>query len=281
MAERDRRRRRTALLASLLLHTALLAPLFLVAPRLQTAQAPNRATMVLGLAPEARLGIATREVLSSRTSAGQHAPIPASSQPKARPELRPSPRATALPASSPPSPPSATAAAAFGESGAPTPAANGANQDAVRRALRAALACAPDNAQNLDEDARATCRKRLRAAAVAMGDAKVDTIPPLKRAYFDAVQKAYQDIRHYPTPDTQLTHLPGAASMYDQRLASIPGHPPHAGCGLKFGGPKGATPAGAPPHSLFFKLGPVICGVTPPQGMLTEESATPNGDDVP
>jgi hypothetical protein len=69
--------------------------------------------------------------------------------------------------------------------------------------------------------------------------------------------------------------------MYDQKVMNMPGRPPYAGCGLKFGGPKGAAPAGAPPHSLFFKLGPVVCGVVPPQGVLTEESATPKADDVP
>jgi hypothetical protein len=114
-----------------------------------------------------------------------------------------------------------------------------------------------------------------------MGDAKVDTIPPLKRAYYDAVEKAYQDIRHYGTPDSTPTRLAGAATMYDQKVMTMPGRPPYAGCGLKFGGPKGATPPGAPPHSLFFKLGPVVCGVVPPQGVLTEESATPNAADVP
>jgi hypothetical protein len=114
-----------------------------------------------------------------------------------------------------------------------------------------------------------------------MGEAKVDSIPPEKRAYYDAVQKAYQDIRHYGTPDTVLTHLPGAEGMADARISIMPGHPPGPGCGMTFGGPRGAKPQGPPPHSLHFKLGPLTCVLTPPQGVLTEESATPSADDVP
>ncbi len=266
MARPNPRRRRIALFVSLLIHAALLAPLLFVAPGLRYAQAPNPAHMLLGLVPESGLGIAMHRAAAGQPSTRQPARALTSPQPAAPPKLTPPSATTA------PSPPA--------NNGAQAGAATAANQDAVRRALHAALACAPSNAQNLDEETRAACRKRLRDAAVAMGDAKVDTIPPLKRAYYDAVQKAYQDIRDYPTPDTTLTHLPGAEGIYDQRLAAIHGHLAHAGCGLKFGGPPGATPSGAPPHSLFFKVGPVICGVTPPQGVLTEESATPNADDV-
>ncbi len=281
MAGRDRRRRRTALLVSLLIHTALLTPLLLVAPPLRMAQTPNRANMVLGLVPEANLGIATRQARLDRAAASQ--PVRAPTSPEQGPlrPLKPPPSVTALPASGRHAAAGAMAALPSTNSGAPADAAAGGNQDAVRRALSAALACAPSNTQDLDAEGRAACGKRLRDAAAAMGDAKVDTIPREKRAYYDAVQKAYQDIRHYQTPDTALTHLPGAEGMYDQRQAAIYGHPPVAGCGLKFGGPPGAKPAGAPPHSLFFKLGPVICGVAPPQGVLTEESATPNADDPP
>ncbi len=282
MAGRDRRRRRTALFVSLLIHSALFSALLLVAPQLNTPPpTPNRATMVLGLVPEADLGIATHLVSPGQSATRQPAHAPPSPQQALRSHPAPAPAATALPAAETHPPLKATTAAPSGPSGAPSALAGAGDQAAGRRALAAALACAAGNAQNLDEETRATCRKRLSEAAAAIGDARVDTIPPLKRAYYDAVQKAYQDIRHAPTPDTQLTHLPGAAGMYDQRQASIHGRPPYAGCGLKFGGPKGAAPAGAPPHSLFFKLGPVVCGVVPPQGVLTEESATPNADDVP
>ncbi len=151
----------------------------------------------------------------------------------------------------------------------------------MRRALQAALACAPGASQNLDDEGRAACRKRLSDAGVAMGEAKVDTIPPEKRAYYDAVQKAYQDIRHYGTPDSTLTRLDGAQGMYDVKVMNMPGRLPMAGCGTKFGGPKGAKTADAPAHSLHFKLGPLVCALAPPQGVLTEESATPDADNVP
>ncbi len=247
MAGRDKRRGRTALLVSLLLHTALLAPLLLVAPRLQTVQAPSPAHILLDLVPEARLGIATHETRPGPSATSQPARAPAPPQQASHPHLAPSSSAPPFPAPAPYAPPRATAASPSATSGAPAPGASGGNPDAVRRALQAAFACAPSNAQNLDEEARAACGKRLRQAAAAMGEAKVDTIPPEKRAYYDAVQKAYQDIGHYPTPDTTLTHLPGAQGMYDQQVATMPGHLPRVGCGTKFGGPKGAKPDGPPP----------------------------------
>jgi hypothetical protein len=107
--------------------------------------------------------------------------------------------------------------------------------------------------------------------AAAMGEAKVDTIPPLKRAYYDAVQKAYQDFRSFPTPDTTLTHLPGAEGMYDQRLAHMPGHAAGVGCGLKFGGP----------HSLKLKVGPITCAVVLPSSPLDPEVDLPPADQIP
>jgi len=162
----------------------------------------------------------------------------------------------------------------FSRGGAPTVAAG--DQEAVARALRAAFACAAGYQESLASERRAACGKRISEAAVAMGPSKVDTIPPLKRAYYDAVEQAYQDIRHYQTPDTTLTHLPGAMGIYDQRVANMPGHIPYAGVGLQLGG-RSTTP----PHSLKVGLGPLAIVVTAPQGVLTEESAIPSADDRP
>jgi len=167
------------------------------------------------------------------------------------------------PGAQPTSPASADAGSPLG--------ANSADQAAVRRALQAALACAAGASRNLDDDARAACRKRLIEGAAAMGEAKVDTIPPLKRAYYDAVQKAYQDFRSFPTPDTELTHLPGAEGMYDQRVASMPGRPGGVGCGLKFGGP----------NSPHLKIGPITCAVILPASPLNPEVDLPHADQIP
>jgi hypothetical protein len=249
MAGRDRRRRSTALIVSLLIHTALLSALLLVAPRLRTVQTPNRATMVLGLVPEADLGIATHAAPQGEAATSQPAHNPPSPQPAAHQAT--SPAATALPALKPQTGPSAMAASPSANTSASTAAAAG-SQDAARRALHAALACAPSNAQNLDEEAQAACRKRLSDAAIAMGDARVDTIPPEKRAYYDAVVKAYQD----------PAHLPGVV------------------CAVPFGIPKGWKPSHRnPPHSL--KLGPLPCYVIPPKGFLTEEADIPPADQIP
>ncbi len=255
MAGRDRRRRRTALLVSLLFHLVLLSPLLLVAPRLRTAQTPAPANMQLGLVPETALGIATYEAQPRRPVTNSPARPLSLAEQAPRPNLARSATTTATPASAPNAPPKASTASPSSDSGAAAAAASAGNQDAVRRALHAALACAPSNVQNLDEDARAICRKRLIEGAAAMGDAKVDTIPPDKRAYYDAVVKAYQD----PTANS---------------------HPPGIGCALPFGIPKGWKPSHRkPPHSL--KLGPLPCYVLPPKGFLTEEADIPPADEMP
>ncbi len=255
MAGRDQRRRRTALLASLLIHTALLAPLLLVAPRLRTAPAPNRATMLLGLVHAAGLGIATHQTRPRPMATPQPARALPPAQEAPLPHEAPSPTATVQPISPPHTPPNGTATSPSANNGATSAASRAGSEDAARRALRAALACAPSNVQNLDEEARAACRQRLSDAAIAMGDARVDTIPPEKRAYYDAVVKAYKD----PTATA---------------------HPPGLGCALPFGIPKGWKPSGRkPPHSL--KLGPLPCYVVPPKGFLTEEADVPPADEIP
>ncbi len=255
MAGRDRRRRRTALVVSLLIHAALLAPLLLVAPRPQTASTPNRATMMLGLVPDASLGMATHETSTRQPAMSQPARVLPLAQETGRPHLAPSTAANPLPISPQHTPPIATATSSSADSGVTSTAAGARSQDAVRRALRAALACAPSNVQNLDEEARVACRQRLRDTAIAMGDARVDTIPPEKRAYYDAVVKAYTD----PTATA---------------------HPPGIGCALPFGIPKGWKPSHRnPPHSL--KLGPLPCYVLPPKGFLTEEADIPPADQIP
>jgi hypothetical protein len=226
--------------------------------------------MLLGLVPEADLELATHAAQSAPAATPQAARAPPPPQVSGA-DLEPSSAATARPAPAAPAPPSATARSSPASRGVVAAAASDANPDAIRRALRAALACAPSNAENLDEEARAACRKRLSEAAVAMGEAKVDAIPPLKRAYYDAVQKAYQDFRAFPTPITEVTHLPGAEGIYDQRMAAMPGHPPGVGC----------ASGTAPPHSLHFKVGPLSCFAVPPSSPLTPEVDVPPADSVP
>jgi hypothetical protein len=242
-----------ALLVSLLIHTALLAPLLLVAPRLRIERTSNRANMVLGLVSEADLGIARRQA-SSTTSNGITARPATKGEAASHPSVK-TLLAAPAPTKQPQAPGSVTTAPPSSDQRAFSAAANAGNQDAVRRALRTALACAPSSAQNLDDEGRAACRKRLNEAAAAIGDARVDTITPEKRAYYDAVAKAYQD-------PTGTTHLPGV------------------GCALPFGIPKGWKPSGRkPPHSL--KLGPLPCYIVPPKGFLTEEADIPPADEIP
>ncbi len=147
MAGRDRRRRAAALLVSLLIHTALLAPLLLVAPKFQTTQTPNPATMRLGLVPAPTLGITTHRTTPGRPATSQRVRAQPLAQPASRPQDQVASRASAPAASAPHTPPSAAAISASANTEAPTAG----NQDAVRRALRTALACAPSNTQNLDE----------------------------------------------------------------------------------------------------------------------------------
>jgi len=209
--------------------------------------------MLLGLVSEAGLGAATHPAQPGRSATPQAAHAP--SKPAWRPPLDPTPAPGALPSVAPHTPLNTAAISASAANVAPAGGGAGASQDALRRALHAAFACAPSNLQNLDDDARAACRKRLIEGAAAMGEAKVDTIPPEKRAYYDAVAKAYQD-------PTATAHLPGV------------------GCALPFGIPKGWKPSHRnPPHSL--KLGPLPCYVVPPKGFLTEEADIPPADEIP
>jgi hypothetical protein len=71
-------------------------------------------------------------------------------------------------------------------------------------------------------------------------------------------------VRYYAAVADAYRTLHDGRPIYNARGEEVlPGHPPAIGC--KLGG------KGAPPNSL--KIGP--CFISPPQGVLTEESATP------
>ena len=107
-------------------------------------------------------------------------------------------------------------------------------QAKVRAALRG-LGCAQQGSLGLTPTERENCMRMLNNDASVGARQWVDPISsPAKRAYYDAVQQSYQDIRTYN-----------------------PVNGPMAGHGVSIG----------------CKYGK--CGVTPPQGVLTEEAGIP------
>jgi hypothetical protein len=123
---------------------------------------------------------------------------------------------------------------------------------------------------HLTAEERDRCNQHY-AEIAKRGPAFVDVIPPEKRAYYDAVQAAYQAMNDPRTPVST-----GVGGQYQSW-----GHLPGLGCGMQFGGPR------QPPDHRSFSdkvkatgmiavpIGPIRCGVVLPQGSWTPEIGIP------
>ncbi|MGC1304222.1 MAG: hypothetical protein WA840_17785, partial [Caulobacteraceae bacterium] len=116
-------------------------------------------------------------------------------------------------------------------------------RDGVREFLRATVGCSHEEYLHLTAPERAACDRRVGRDARAVANAKVEGIPSEKRAYYDAVQQAYQALHD---PRTPVDTTAGGMATTGQ-----------GGHGLSFGCKAGS------------------CGVNLPQGVLTEESGVP------
>jgi len=116
-------------------------------------------------------------------------------------------------------------------------------RDGVRDFLRATVGCSHEEYLHLNTLERAACDRRVGRDARAVANLKVDALPSGKRAYYDAVQQAYQQMHD---PRTPVDTSPGGASWTGQAGHGI-------GFGCKYGN----------------------CGVIAPQGAGTEESGIP------
>ena len=142
----------------------------------------------------------------------------------------------------------------------------------MQAALRGLLGCAHEGALDLTAGEKARCAARLGVAL--RYPPPVDPVPTEKRAYYDAVAKAYAD-KHAPpgnAPSWFVGRPSAAAGVFaDRGGLTIP----FAACALKFSAPRGwKTYHELPPHALkLAKLGPLKCFVPPPSGRGFEESS--------
>ncbi len=104
------------------------------------------------------------------------------------------------------------------------------------------LGCSHEEHLHLNAAERAACDRRIGRDARAVANLKLDGIPSEKRAYYDAVQQAYQAMHDPRTPvDTSA-------------------------------GGMGSTQQG---RGFGFSCKAGNCGVNLPQGVGTEESGVP------
>jgi hypothetical protein len=140
----------------------------------------------------------------------------------------------------------------------------------VRGALRAGLGCAAGPSTTLTPEEKERCLERYGQNA-RKGPAFIDPIPEEKRAYYDAVQAAYQAARDPAHPF--IKGPDGEVRPW--------GHFPGVGCGMKFGGPpqkpnhNSLTDNIKAEGGVFMNVGPLRCGLALPQGVLTPELGIP------
>lgn len=254
---REAERRRSALLGgglALVVHgLALLALGWTVAPRFWDPPSPPQPVVELRLLHQRPRAQSVRQPPPATAKAAHPAPASVGS---------PTPSAVAIPAPAPAAPPHAAGASARG-----SPVGQGGEGD-LSGLLRAALGCANRDFSHLTDAERTRCDRGF--ATAARTATKVDAIPPEKRAYYDAVVKAYEKM-HAPAP-LSTPHF-GDNFGLDERWAGPPGaHAPGFGCKIAIGPiPRGAKSYhDKPPHSL--KLGRLPCFITPPSGFATEEA---------
>jgi hypothetical protein len=244
-----------AIAASALLHVVPLLLLFKVAPALRTPSYGPQSVVQLDLRSlPVTSGMSVRRLPPTAVPASLSTTMAARRREPARrvqPEtaLATALGATALGAAAPSSAQASTPTStqAVGQSGVGGSGADG----RVVAALRGMVGCSQDRLLHLSDAEREACDRRRDHQAAVGASMPVDSVPMEKRVYFDAVKQAYDAVRDPRTP------VPTGVGGQGWRMG---GHPPGLGC--KFGGRN-------PPNSL--KLGP--CFISPPQGVLTEESA--------
>ncbi len=244
------RKRRAALAASVVAHVGVLALIGLSAPRLSIRE-PPRPPAVVWLMPHFALRSSSRAPRAANRAAE---PILLSSHQATPPTLAPS-----LPAPTPPAMPPPGAIAA-GSAGGAQGVGEG-SSEGVRGALRAGVGCDLTDAVHLTPEEKRRCSQRVGEEA-RRGPKFIDPIPAEKRAYYDAIQAAYQG-SHQAMP---VPIAPGGAYQ-------AWGRNPGLGCTLLRKSPRGASLADKIKATgmIGLPLGPISCGVVLPIGSLTPE----------
>jgi hypothetical protein len=257
-ASRNRRARlgRGAVIAlSLMAHATVLSILGVHAPKLifpTVPPAPLDVWLTPRLTPEARQAQSPdAAVRAGRPRSGAQAEIkrPATSA------------SSSIPAGSPaigsPAPVQGGVGAPSGEPGVGT---------GTQGALRAGIGCDLAYTVHLTAEERDRCNQHL-AEEAKRGPSYIDAIPPEKRAYYDAVQAAYQAARD------------PAAPLYKDANGNIRswGGPPAAGCAFRRHYRPGATLSDKIKATgmIGVPIGPLSCGLKLPQGSMTPELGIP------
>jgi len=262
--EKTRQRRQRGLwlaLLSLLFHLCLLGVVGFSTPRIDILDLPAELVVRLWL-PEAlsRRGVSPTTHKSTHQTAAEAQGVDVPSRRAST--VAPEPQVGSPVA---PEPPASAGGGSRPSQGAASENAQGAGENA-RAVLRAMIGCDLGRTQRLSEDDRDRCDQHAAEVAKA-GPAYIDPIPQEKRAYYDAVQAAYQAAEHPEAP------------FYRDANGNIVswGHPPGVGCTLK--------PRFKPGTSMADKIkatgmvgvpiGPLRCGLILPQGSFTPEIGIP------
>ena len=253
------------------MHLGLFAYLAHVTPVLRAPAYGPQPDIQLALAPPLRLAPSAIPVPAPtpRESRTVERQVQRSQLAVSRPQLRPAAPARAIQARptpapaphapvAPPAPPS-TASASIPAAGAKAGVAQGAGgagsgrspanypgdeeRDGVRTFLRATVGCSHEEYLHLNAAERANCDRRVGKDARAVANLNLDALPSEKRAYYDAVRDAY-------------------AATHDPRT------PVDTTAG-------GSTWTGQGGHGIGFGCKYGKCGITPPQGVGTEEADVP------
>ena len=258
---RKRNPRHVAIAVSLLAHLVFFAILARNAPTLVFRQEPVAATNIW---------------LMPRLTPRAHDPR---TRPRAGETTASASTAAAPKVSAPLNPPNPTSAApspiAAAPQGAPTSAEAGPPSAAgvgtgLLGALRSSIGCDIGRTAHLTPEEKDRCNQRMGEEA-HKGPKFIDTIPAEKRAYYDAVQAAYQAAADPMHPFIRDKY--GNVQPW--------GKGPGVGCGMKFGGPpqppdhRSVTDKIKATGLLGIDLGPLRCGIVIPQGSMTPEIGIP------
>jgi hypothetical protein len=256
---RKRGARDVAIAVSLLAHLLVFALLARNAPTLIFRQPPVEATnvwLIPHLAPQAREARTRQRAPSSSTSAAVH---------NASTIAKPTTATTAAPSPVQAAPQAAPSSAESGPLASPGGVGAG-----LQGALRTGIGCDIGHAAHLTPEEKDRCNRRLGEEA-KRGPKFIDTIPPEKRAYYDAVQQAYQAAADPIHPFIRDAN--GNVQPWGKGLG--------VGCGMKFGGPppppdhRSVTDKIKATGLLGLDLGPLRCGIVIPQGSMTPEVGIP------
>jgi len=242
--------------ASALAHLVVLAIIALSLPKVVVRATPAPSAVNVWLMP--RLTSDLRSHATQRTTA---APAGLAAAPPRASRPAPSPGATVVA----PTPAGGSPGGGPSAAGPTGPSAGGDLGQGVQGALRSRIGC-DALTTHLTAEEKDRCSQRFGQEALK-GPRFIDPIPEEKRAYYDAVQAAYQASR-----DPQHPFFKDANGNIQSW-----GHPPAVGCTFKRHFKPGASMSDKIKATgmIGVPIGPLSCGLALPQGSMTPELGIP------